>query len=124
MIKGHQKGLSSIGLLIVLAIAAFLGLLVFKIGPLYLDNYFVNAALQSLGDEQVHKMSNGEIRSKMSKYFSVNGVRDINVNTVEIERKKTHTEVRINYEKRVNILGNVDAIVTFDNLYESRSSSE
>ena len=69
-------------------------------------------------------MSNGEIRSKMSKYFSVNGVRDINVNTVEIERKKTHTEVRINYEKRVNILGNVDAIVTFDNLYESRSSSE
>ena len=115
----NQSGLSAIGMLVVLAIAGFLGTAAFTVGPLFLDNYFVNGALQILANEKVHEMTDRQIRRKVQGSFTINSVRDVDIKTLKIERQKTRTLVTLNYEKRVNFMANVDIVVVFKNKYDS-----
>jgi hypothetical protein len=116
----NQKGLSSLSLLLVLSVAAFLLLLAFRIGPLYLDNYFVKAAIDGLSQEEdVHKLSDRQIERKLLGFFTINNVRDLGPEDIKVERLKTKTIVKVDYEKRVNILANVDAVVVFENHFDT-----
>jgi len=118
---GHnkQRGLSGLSLLVVLAVAGFFLTIATRVGPLYLDNSFVNAALQSLQNESVHTLSDRQIRRKMSDYFMVNNVRDVSTQDIVIKRNKTATVVRLDYERRINFLANVDVVVVFENVYDT-----
>ena len=119
MRHNKQRGLSALGLLLVLAIAGFFLTIGTRVGPLFLDNSFVNAAIQSLENESVHTLTDRQIRRKLSDYFMVNNVRDVNVKDLVIERNKTATVVRLDYERRVNFLANVDVVVAFENIYDT-----
>lgn len=119
MRHNKQQGLSALGLLLVLAIGGFFLTIATRVGPLFLDNSFVNAALQSLENESVHTLTDRQIRRKLSDYFMVNNVRDVSVKDLVIERKKTSTIVRLDYERRINFLANVDVVVVFENTYDS-----
>ena len=118
MKHSKQQGLSALGLLLVLAIAGFFLTIGTRIGPLYLDNSFVNAALQSLENESVHTLTDRQIRRKMSDYFMVNNVRDVKVKDLVIERNKKKTVIRLDYERRINFMANVDVVVVFTNAYD------
>lgn len=118
--KQHkQRGLSALGVLLVLAIAGFFLTVAAAIGPLYLDNSFVNAALQSLSNEPIHKLSDSKIRRRLQDAFTINNVRDVNAKDTVIERKKTATIVRLDYERRVHLFANVDIVVVFENTYDT-----
>lgn len=119
MKHNKQQGLSALGLLIILAIGGFFLTIATRVGPLFLDNSFVNAALQSLENESVHTLTDRQIRRKLSDYFTVNNVRDVSVKDLVIERKKTATTVRLDYERRINFLANVDVVVVFENVYDT-----
>jgi hypothetical protein len=114
-----QQGISVIGGLVVLAVVGFFLTAAFKLGPLYLDNSFISAALGGLNKEDIHNMSNREIRQKLSSQFDINNIRDIDSKQIEIKRERTRTIVTLDYEKRVNFMGNVDVVVTFKNSYDS-----
>ena len=118
--KQHkQQGLSALGILVLLAVIGFFLTIATRIGPLYLDNSFVDAALQSLADEPVHTMSDGKIRRKLQASFTINSIRDVNAKDTVIERKKTATTVSLDYERRVHFLANVDVVVVFKNTYDT-----
>ena len=118
--KQHkQRGLSALGILLVLTIAGFFLTIATTIGPLYLDNSFVNAALQSLSNEPIHKLSDAKIRRRLQDTFRINNVRDVNAKDTVIERKKTATTVSLDYERRVHFFGNVDIVVVFENTYDT-----
>lgn len=119
MKAGLQRGMSSLGLLGVLAVGGFGLLIGFKVGPLYLDNYFVSSALDLLEEVKVHEMTDHAIKRKLASAFIVNNVRDIDMKDVKVIREKTRTLVTVNYEKRIEFLGNVDVVVKFDNVYDS-----
>lgn len=115
----RQKGLSSLSLLVILAAASFILLAAFRLGPLYIDNYFVKASVESLQNEDVREMSDRQIRSALSRYFTINGVRDIDARDAEIERSTEGVLVKLDYEKRVDFLANVDVVVIFENHFDS-----
>lgn len=115
----NQQGITVLGGLVTLAIVGFILTAGLKIGPLYLDNSFVKAAIDSLAEENIHTMSDAEVRRKLSAYFDINNVRDIDMKLIKIEREKTHTLVSLNYEKRINFMGNLDVVVRFENTYDS-----
>ena len=111
----HQSGLSSLGLLIILSASAFFLLVLFRVGPLYLDNYFVSAALKNMGEEALVDMRDDEIRRKLQSYFTINNIRFISMRSVDIERDREGVLIKVDYEKRVHFLGNADVVVTFSN---------
>ena len=111
----RQSGLSSLSLLIILSASAFFLLVLFRVGPLYLDNYFVAAALKDMGEEALVEMRDDEIRRKLQSYFTINNIRSVSMRNVDIERDRTGVAIKVDYEKRVNFLGNADVVVTFTN---------
>ena len=115
-----QAGLSTPALLMVLIACAGVLLVVFTIGPLYIDNYFVKASVESLEDEDVRRMSDRQIRGTLGRYFTINGVRDISAQSAKIERSAKHVIVKVDYEKRVNLIGNLDVVTRFENHYDTR----
>ncbi|MBV1930176.1 MAG: DUF4845 domain-containing protein [Porticoccaceae bacterium] len=114
-----QRGASPLGFLAILVIGGFLLTAVFKIGPLFVDYYFVDAALQALAQEDIDQMKNRQIRRIVSDSFTVNSVRDVDIKTLQIERDKTGTLVYFDYEKRVNFIANVDIVAVFHTEYDS-----
>ena len=119
MTPKKQQGRSLLSGLVLLAVVGFFLTAAFKIGPLYLDNSFVSAAFATLEEENIHKMSDRDIRRKLNAQFNINNVRDIDSKMINVARESTWTEVTLNYEKRVNFMGNIDIVVVFNNSYDS-----
>jgi len=93
--------------------------LVLKLGPHYLDFQTMKSIVDALPANQVHTMSKGDIYDALKKRFKVNSLRDFDVNDiVSIERQKTGTLVTVAYERRENIVANVDAVLSFSEQYQ------
>lgn len=117
-----QKGLGTLGILVVLLLGGFALTCLFKIGPLYLDNYFVRAALNSLDGERIETMDNASIRSSVDRYFTVNNVRNVSARDVAVTRERDRIVVALDYERRVNLIGNLDVVAVFNNRFDSSTS--
>jgi|TARA_B110000503_G_C6887859_1_gene305459 hypothetical protein len=119
MRHNKQKGITALGGLTALLLVGFFMTAAFKVGPLYLDNSFIRAALDSLAHENIHTLTDKDVRRKLYSSFDINNVRGINKNDIKVIREKTKTLVTLNYEKRVEFMGNVDVVVRFENTYDS-----
>lgn len=93
--------------------------LLLKLGPHYLDFQTMKTIFGALPESQVHTMSKGEIHDALMKRFKVNSLRDFDVKEiVSIDRQKTGTVVTVAYERRENIVANVDAVLSFSEQYQ------
>ena len=70
-------------------------------------------------DDDVRSLSDQGIRQKLYKQFVVNNVDSIDLKAVQIERSAEKILVSLDYERRVPLLGNVDAVAKFHNVYDS-----
>lgn len=122
MNKNKQLGMNSLLLLFVLASFGFFLTCFFKLGPAYLDNYYIVDALKSLAEdhpEDLKDLSRDTIRQELSKYYTINNVRGEAAKALEIERKQDRTIITIAYENRIPFISNVDVVVKFNNVLDS-----
>ncbi len=119
-----QQGLSSLGLLFVLGLAAFLLMCGLKVIPIYIDGYFVSGSLNKLHDVNLEEMTNRQIRNKIGRQFSVDSVYDLSPRDVKIERVKGRVILSLDYERRVNFSGNLDVAVSFKHRIDSQESPQ
>ena len=117
--KRNQQGMTVIGWLVTLIVVGVFLTAAFRLGPLYLDNYFIRASVKSLHRENLAGMTDGDIRRKMASYFTINNIRNVDPKQIKVQREKNRLIVSLNYEKRVNFIGNVDFVVKFINEYDS-----
>ncbi len=117
--RRKQQGLTTLGVLTAILIGGFVLTCLFKIGPLYLDNYFVRAALNSLEGDRIENMDSANIRRTVDRYFMVNNVRDVSSRDVVVTRERDRVVVSLDYERRVNLFGNLDVVVVFTNRFDS-----
>lgn len=115
----HQQGMSTLGAVVLLLLATFFLTIVFKVGPMYLDNFAVKGSFDGLAKENVRDMTDSEIRRKMDSYFIVNNVRNFSAKEVVIKRERTKIVVSHDYETRANFMGNLDVVAVFSNKYDS-----
>ena len=115
--KKHA-GMSSITLLLLIVVVAFLGLCAFKVAPLYMSNFTLTSTLANLDTPrgELNRMTSAEIREAMTRAFAVNGIvrqpRDFS-----ITRDGGNTTISIDYEERVPLLYNIDVVATFQASY-------
>ncbi len=122
----YQKGLSSLSWLTVLAVSGFVAMCVFRLTPSYMDDRYIKEALRSLADDasQVDELTNSEIRKQLSSFFMVNNIRSQAASDVKIQRKKGYILVSMQYEVRVPMMYNVSAVMSFNNVWDSRRPHE
>lgn len=116
-----QKGVSATGWLIILLVAGFALLCIFRMVPAYVDNRYIQEGLLSLSEEgdKIEEMSPHDIRRAVGKFFMMNNVRSQSEKSVEVERLQDRTLVKMNYEVRVPIIYNIDVVMTFNNVWDS-----
>ncbi len=111
--KANQRGLTLIGFLLVLALALFVAYLGMKIVPIYLNHYSVVTSMQNLAEEPgIASMSEARIRDRLSRKFSTSYVKHITARDIVVERS-TGLSIIAEYEVREDLIGNMDAVVTF-----------
>jgi len=109
-----QKGASLYALIFVMAM---LGIIIFaglKISPAYIDDRIISNALRNMRDEgELAKLSLRDIRARISRTMMANGaswsadyIDQVELNGVDY--------IQVQYEKRVEMFWNIDAIVKFD----------
>lgn len=114
-----QKGEGASTVVLYVFIAVMMATVVLKLGPLYMDNNTVSTALNSLEEQvkgkDVYDIPNKTLIGMLKKNFSVNMVAREIEQAIDVRREKQDVIVSVNYEKRVNMFGNVDAVVVFTN---------
>lgn len=117
----RQRGMTAIGVIIVLGLIAFFTLLVLRLAPPYLENFNVASSLKSLQQETgIKDKTAAEIRSLLQRRFDINDVENVKRDHVTIEknRKSGLLTVAVTYEVRVHILANIDAVIAFSDSIE------
>ncbi|SMF35863.1 protein of unknown function [Alteromonadaceae bacterium Bs31] len=122
----NQRGMISSGTFLILCVAGFFLFLFFRLGPSYLDDWYVKHALVGLAKsgEDVNKMEKSEIRTSLSNFMSVNNVRNVKVKEFEIVRKKDRTLVSLVYQNQIPIFGNAVVVLTFKHQLDSTAPEE
>lgn len=93
--------------------------LLFKIGPHYLDNRIIAGAIQQVGQLGLEDQSSSEIRRKVADFFTINNIRDVRATQVQIKRSRRGVKINLDYETRIEMLGNVEVVLKFTDQYDS-----
>ncbi len=115
----YQKGLSFYGWLLVMGLVVFFGLLTIKLAPVYLDNYKVQQAIAKLGNNpESGELTESAIRSSIAKQFDIEMIKDVAPEDITIVEDQGVVSVEVEYEVRVPLFYNVDAVVSFHDVSE------
>lgn len=123
--RSDQQGMSLLSWMVVLFVVSLLVTCLVKLVPVYMDSYTVKSIVESIATkEKLNSSSTRDIRKALESQFMVNRVEAIKAKDIKITRDKGKVFINANYEKRVPILYNVDAVVKFENfVFEVTPSS-
>jgi hypothetical protein len=113
----YQRGITLLGFIIVLAVAAFFAFLGMKIGPAYLEYYNVLTAMKGVANEPgVAGWTPAQVKASLGKRMYVNYVNEkhVNMKHFEVKRKGGSATLRVYYEVREDLMYNLDYVATFD----------
>jgi len=112
----HQRGMTTIGLILVVGTIGFFVTLAIKLTPVYLESFQISSIFKSLEqDMPMADATNQEIRSSLARRFDVNNIENVKPKQVDIRRKNDRvTALALKYETRVPMFWNIDVVVRFD----------
>lgn len=111
----HQRGMTAIGWLLVLALIAFFSLITLRMVPLYLEYAKVASVFESLQNEPgITRMTKAEVVRLVTRRFDVNDVYNVNPKALKVLKDGGVLTVSIAYERREHLVANVDIVAVFD----------
>jgi len=115
-----QRGMTGISIMMILALAGFVLAMAFKLFPFYLEGFKVNSTLKGLTtDSRVEGASDREVKDLILKKLQVDDVDSVTSEHIKFDSSSKKRMVSIEYEARVHMVGNLDAVVVFgDNAVE------
>lgn len=111
-VKRTQQGMTFWGMMVVVSVSMFFGLLALRLFPVYSDDFKISRALDSLtrGSEERRRE---DIVEQFRRQLEVNDVISISHKDLKLEPKGSGFFATLDYEVRVPIIHNVDAVVKF-----------
>ncbi len=114
--KKSMRGFSVLGLLSIAIIVVFVVVISMHLIPPYLHNFAIKDALEDLAkNPDISTFSKAKIKDLLSRKMQVNYVSEISPDALVIDKKDGKvTSLGLKYESRVRLIGNIDAVVMFD----------
>lgn len=117
----QQAGASIFSIVIVLIVAGFLFSIAFKLFPAYVDNKTIDAVVaEAMNDPEELAKGPRVLRIDMIKKFVINQVK-VPKDGLTIVEQDGLIIATLDYEVRVPMFGNVDAVVIFSKEYEAEA---
>ena len=109
-----QKGMSILGFIIVLAITIFVAFIGMRIGPIYVEYFSVVKAMEGVAAEPGSaRFSPYDLRLRVMNRLYVSYSKNVKETDIKIVRGNG-ISLRIAYQVREPVMGNLDVIATFD----------
>lgn len=118
--RKSQQGMTAIGIAMILALCGFILIIFVKLFPAYMESFKVSSALENLvTDSRVEGATDKQVKQLILKKLQVDDVDAVKPEHIIIVKTGSKRTVSIEYEQRVPMMGNVDAVVVFgDNAVE------
>ena len=117
--KRKQGGLSLLGFLVVLAVVGFAAYVGMKLFPMYQEYYSVQSAMKGLANEPgMADMDPAKIQDLFFRRLYINYSENVKPQNVKFERTEGGWKMRVNYEVRRPLVGNLDVVGKFDRTQE------
>ncbi|MDZ7923242.1 MAG: DUF4845 domain-containing protein [Marinagarivorans sp.] len=124
----RQHGFTAAGIIFALVVATFVVKVAYAVAPAYYDNYLVRNALKDLAERHpndLKEVRKETVMSDLSKFYTLNGVRNqVILSSLEVDRMKERTLIRVDYEVRTPFMGNADIVLVFKNHLDSSKPDE
>lgn len=117
--KRKKGGLSLLGFLVVLAVVGFAAYVGMKLFPMYQEYYSVRSAMKGLANEPgVADMDPAKVQDLFFRRLYINYSENVKPQNVKFERTEGGWKMRVNYEVRRPLVGNLDVVGRFDSTQE------
>lgn len=112
--RHSQRGISLTGFLVFSIIGVALLLLGFKIGPSYAEFYSIQKILRTIASEtSMQNATRGEINSAFNNRATIENIKVINYNDLEVSKDEGKLVLRASYSVRVPLFYNLSACMEF-----------
>jgi len=120
MIAKKQRGASTPLIIIFIAMAAAILTVTFKLYPVFYENWQIENIIDSFEDEaNLQELSAGDIEKRFGNRLITNNIRNFNSDeSVFISMDEGLLVIESDYEVRLPIYRNIDAVVKFKKLFE------
>jgi len=114
--KSKQSGITLIGFLFVLAIAAFFGFMAMKLVPSYVEFMGVNKAMNQVATSGVEGKTLDDLRRDLMFKMGFQYVDDATIKPkdITVKRSGNSAELNVAYDKRVPFMYNIDFLLHFE----------
>ncbi|MCJ8168592.1 DUF4845 domain-containing protein [Atopomonas sediminilitoris] len=121
--RKHQKGMSVMSWLLVLALAAFLASAAFKVIPHYLDFMALEKMVMAIESPQGQGITSpGDVYGHVGKGMQVNSIRDLDLEkAMAVEQEGNDFKIKFDYERREPLIKNIDLVVKFQKEFRVRA---
>lgn len=110
-----QSGMSLIGFILVLAMVIFVSYLGMRIVPIYMEYYSVVNAMDGVAAERGSaSLSPYDVRVKILNRLYVSYSENVQESHIKLSRSINGMNLRIAYEVRTPVIGNLDVVAKFD----------
>jgi len=109
---GHERGMTAIGLIILIT---FVGLFVYagiRLVPVYLEYFSVLRAVQGLKSDA--DAGQKAMRVSLEKRFDIEDIKSVDWRDIEITKNGAGWDVHVAYDAQTPFVGNVGFVVHFD----------
>lgn len=115
--KQKQRGFTFWEISFYLLVAGFVVTCFMKLSSFYIDDHSIGTAIdgvhRGLAGKDIYEVTNGDIRSSMSKYFQVSMIDEGLLQQVKVERTNGKVLLKMDYEARTPFMGNMDIVMRF-----------
>lgn len=126
-----MKGLTFIGMLLVMTVVIVFGLLLMRIIPVYIQHYEIVHSLKSLNSLPKDQFENDPtssaivLKRMLQKQFEVNSINDINDENISIIPQNENTvKVTIKYQAVRPFISNISLLFNFEDSQEVTFGSQ
>lgn len=111
----RQKGITVLQVIFLALFISFAVVIGVNLVPPYMEHMSVKSALVDLGKQtDIRNKSPGKIQDLLLRRFQINDVKSVKPSDLEIDKRDGEMHLSLRYEVRVHLIGNLDAIVVFD----------
>lgn len=117
----RQRGLGFLSLIVIIALASFFGTLLFKLGPRYQAFWTVRSIMEETakGFDPVRDGGGRGLINSIEKRLYINSVSHVDTKDFKVERiDDKHLKLNLEYEDRVHLFFNIDAVLIFKHQVE------
>jgi hypothetical protein len=113
-----QLGASLWGVMLLVGLIGLVLTVALKIIPAYLsNNIIVNAMNGVIANNDIQTMDIAEVRNDVMRTVRTNRITGFSPASIKVVRENNIEYIDINYETRVDLMYNIDAVVTFENRF-------